>query len=163
MKKKSIRFRDCLKTFTVDQDKAISPEETLKTFYARVESLDLKILNEVRRIDNGRLDIPVFFSVCGDDALALTGTKKQMGKGASPIQAEASACMELAERFSFFSFKNNSGNFSVRRTIKQWTGQGIRYSICIICLPRCTTRIPPLNYWHSCSITYPCSGLGEPM
>ena len=111
MKKKSIRFRDCLKTFTVDQDKAISPEETLKTFYARVESLDLKILNEVRRIDNGRLDIPVFFSVCGDDALALTGTKKQMGKGASPIQAEASACMELAERFSFFSFKNNSGNF----------------------------------------------------
>ncbi len=111
MKKKSIQFSDCLKTFTVDQDKAISPEETLKNFYARVESLDLKILNEVRRIDNGRLDIPVFFSVCGDDALALTGTKKQMGKGASPIQAEASACMELAERFSFFSFKNNSGNF----------------------------------------------------
>ncbi|TKB27574.1 tetratricopeptide repeat protein [Desulfopila sp. IMCC35006] len=111
MKKKSIRFNDCPKTFTVDQDKAISPEQTLKNFYARVESLDLKILNEVRRIDNGRLDIPVFFSVCGDDALALTGTKKQMGKGASPVQAEASACMELAERFSFFSFKNNSGNF----------------------------------------------------
>ncbi len=111
MKKKSIRFKDCLKTFTIDQDKAISPEETLKNFYARVESLDLKILNEVRRIDNGRLDIPVFFSVCGDDALALTGTKKQMGKGASPLQAEASACMELAERFSFFAYKNNPGNF----------------------------------------------------
>ena len=111
MKKKSIRFNDCLKTFTIDQDKAISPEETLKTFYTKVDSLDLNILNEVRRIDNGRLDIPVFFSVCGDDALALTGTKKQMGKGASPVQAEASACMELAERFSFFSFKNDSGNF----------------------------------------------------
>ncbi len=111
MKKKSIRFNDCLKTFTVDQDKAITPEETLKNFYKKIESLDLNILNEVRRIDNGRLDIPVFFSVCGDDAYALTGTKKQMGKGASPVQAEASACMELAERFSFFSFKNNSGNF----------------------------------------------------
>ena len=111
MKKNSIRFKDCLKTFTVDQDKAISPQETLKNFYSRVESLDLKILNEVRRIDNGRLDIPVFFSVCGDDALAMTGTKKQMGKGASPLQAEASACMELAERFSFFSFKNDAGNF----------------------------------------------------
>ncbi len=111
MKKKSIIFHDCLKTFTVDQDKAISPEETLKNFYSKIESLDLKILNEVRRIDNGRLDIPVYFSVCGDDALALTGTKKQMGKGASPLQAEASACMELAERFSFFSFKNNPGNF----------------------------------------------------
>jgi ribosomal protein S12 methylthiotransferase accessory factor len=111
MKNKTIRFNDCFKTFTVDQDKAITPEETLKNFYNKVESLDLQILNEVRRIDNGRLDIPVFFSVCGDDALALTGTKKQMGKGASPIQAEASACMELAERFSFFSYKSNSGNF----------------------------------------------------
>ncbi len=111
MKKKSIRFQDCLKTFTIDQDKAISPEETLKNFYAKVDSLELKILNEVRRIDNGRLDIPVFFSVCGEDAHALTGTKKQMGKGASPIQAEASACMELAERFSFFSYKSNPGNF----------------------------------------------------
>jgi len=111
MKKKSIRFNDCFKTFTIDQDKAITPEETLKKFYTKVESLDLKILNEVRRIDNGRLDIPVFFSVCGEDAHAMTGTKKQMGKGASPIQAEASACMELAERFSFFAYKNNPGNF----------------------------------------------------
>jgi len=111
MKKKSVRFNDCYKKFTVDQDKAISPEETLLNFYAKVASLDIKILNEVKRIDNGRLDIPVYFSVCGEDAKVLTGTKKQMGKGASPIQAEASACMELAERFSFFSYKNNPSNF----------------------------------------------------
>lgn len=111
MKKKTIVFKDCLKTFTQDQDKAITPEETLKNFYARVEQLDLQILSEVKRIDNGRLGIPVYFSVCGDDARALTGTKKQMGKGASPTQAEASACMELAERFSFFAYKNNPGNF----------------------------------------------------
>lgn len=111
MEKKSIQFEDCFKTYTTDQDKAITPEETLDSFYKKVDSLDLKILNEVKRIDSGRLDIPVYFSVCGEDALSLTGTKKQMGKGASPIQAEASACMELAERFSFFSFKNNDGNF----------------------------------------------------
>jgi ribosomal protein S12 methylthiotransferase accessory factor len=111
MKKRSVRFNDCYKKFTIDQDKATTPEETLKRFYQQVTALDLKILNEVKRIDNGRLDIPVYFSVCGEDASALTGTKKQMGKGASPIQAEASACMELAERFSFFSYKNNPGNF----------------------------------------------------
>ncbi|MGW8193433.1 MAG: YcaO-like family protein [Desulforhopalus sp.] len=111
MRKRSVQFADCYKTFTVDQDKAISPEETLKNFYTSVESLDLNILNEVRRIDNGRLDIPVYFSMCGTDAHALTGTKKQMGKGASPVQAEASACMELAERFSFFSFKSSPSNF----------------------------------------------------
>ncbi|SDP04434.1 YcaO-like family protein [Desulforhopalus singaporensis] len=111
MKKKTIQFKDCLKTFTVDQDKAITPEETLENFYTKVKSLNLEILSEVKRIDNGRLDIPVYFSVCGDDARAMTGTKKQMGKGASPIQAEASACMELAERFSFFSYKNDPNNF----------------------------------------------------
>ncbi|WP_136806356.1 YcaO-like family protein [Desulfosediminicola flagellatus] len=111
MKKKNIVFNDCFKTFTRDQDKAITPEDTLKKFYKQVENLDVKILNEVNRIDNGRLDIPVYFSICGEDACALTGTKKQMGKGASPIQAEASACMELAERFSFFSFKSNPSNF----------------------------------------------------
>jgi len=113
MPKKSVTFQDCFKQFTVDQDKAITPAETLKRFYSAVEKLEINILSEVKRIDNGRLDIPVFFSVCGDDAQALTGTKKQMGKGASPIQAEASACMELAERFSFFAFKSNPGNFLV--------------------------------------------------
>lgn len=111
MKKKSIRLQDCLKTYTTDQDKAIRPEDTIARFKGRLQSLDIDILKEVKRIDNGRLDIPVFFSVCGEDAQALTGTKKQMGKGSSPIQAEASACMELAERFSFFAFKSNSDNF----------------------------------------------------
>jgi len=111
MEKKSIVFQDCLKTYTTDQDKAITPEITLDYFYKKIKELDLRILSEAKRIDNGRLDIPVYFSVCGEDAFSMTGTKKQMGKGASPVQAEASACMELAERFSFFSFKNNPDNF----------------------------------------------------
>ncbi len=111
MNKKTIKLTSCFKTFTVDQDKAISPQKTVDLFMAKLDALDLKILSEVKRIDNGRLDIPVYFSVCGDDAQALTGTKKQMGKGASPIQSKASACMELAERFSFFSFKNKRENF----------------------------------------------------
>jgi len=113
MVQKTLRFNDCYKKFTLDQDKAMSPAETLENFYAKIASLNIKILHEVKRIDNGRLDIPVYFSVCGEDAMALTGTKKQMGKGASPLQAEASACMELAERFSFFSFKNRTENFLV--------------------------------------------------
>ncbi len=109
--KKSIQLQDCFKTYTTDQDKAISPEETVARFKEKLEHLNLDILKEVKRIDNGRLGIPVYFSVCGEDARAMTGTKKQMGKGASAIQAQASACMELAERFSFFTFKNNPDNF----------------------------------------------------
>jgi ribosomal protein S12 methylthiotransferase accessory factor len=113
MKKNKITFKDCPKGFTVDQDKAITPEETVSRFYEKLEKVNLNILSEVKRIDNGRLDIPVYFSVCGEDAAHIIGTKKQMGKGASPAQAEASACMELAERFSFFSFKNSRENFLV--------------------------------------------------
>ncbi|MBU4396043.1 MAG: YcaO-like family protein, partial [Proteobacteria bacterium] len=104
MQKKTIRFQDCLKTYTTDQDKAILPEDTVARFKERLEHLDIQILKEVKRIDNGRLDIPVFFSVCGEDAQALTGTKKQMGKGGTPEQSEASALMELVERFSFFTY-----------------------------------------------------------
>ena len=108
---KKITFDTCLKTFTRDQDKAISPTETVERFFSKLDRFDIKILSEVRRIDNGRLDIPVYFSVCTDEARALTGTKKQMGKGATPIQSKASACMELAERFSFFAFKADDSNF----------------------------------------------------
>jgi ribosomal protein S12 methylthiotransferase accessory factor len=113
MKKRSVILQDCKKKFTIDQDKAITPEETLSRFYEKLENLDFTILSEVKRIDNGRLDIPVYFSVCADGAQKLTGTKKQMGKGASAAQAKASACMELAERFSFFAFKNDESHFIV--------------------------------------------------
>jgi ribosomal protein S12 methylthiotransferase accessory factor len=111
MEKKPIRLADCFKTYTFDQDKACSPEETVERFKARLAEVDLDILKEVRRIDNGRLDIPVYFSVCGSDARGIIGTKKQMGKGSSPEQSRASACMELGERFSFFSFVKNPYNF----------------------------------------------------
>ena len=111
MKNNKIIFENCRKGFTRDQDKAVTPEETIEKFFRQIESFDVKILSEVKRIDNGRLDIPVYFSVCTDEARALTGTKKQMGKGASPEQSKASACMELAERFSFFAFKSDEDNF----------------------------------------------------
>jgi len=104
-------LKDAFKKFTLDQDKILPPAETVRRFKEKIKSLSLDILEETTRIDNGRLDIPVYFSYCGKDAMDLTGTRKQMGKGASPEQAEASAVMELAERFSFFSFCSNQGNF----------------------------------------------------
>jgi len=107
----TVKLNDAYKSFTQDQDKILHPEETVKRFKNKVDAIDLDILKSAVRIDNGRLDIPVFFSTCGKDAAAVTGTKKQMGKGGTPQQAEASAVMELAERFSFFSFAKNSDNF----------------------------------------------------
>jgi len=113
MKKRIIEINDCLKKYTYDQDKVCRPEETIDRFLKKLKEVNLDILKEIKRIDNGRLDIPVYFSVCGKDAVNTIGTKKQMGKGSTPEQSRASACMELGERFSFFSFLKNPDNFVI--------------------------------------------------
>ena len=116
-----IVLKDVFKQSTYDLDKTLPPEETVRRFKDKIEQLDLNILDEVVRIDNGRLDIPVYMSYCGPDAEKVTGTRKQMGKGATPEQAEASAVMELGERFSFFSYYHDSKNFITdsRENIKE--------------------------------------------
>ena len=109
--KSRIKLNDAYKTYTFDQDKILSPENTVRHFKEKLNKVKLDILKRTVRIDNGRLDIPVYFSICGKDACDIIGTKKQMGKGGTPKQSEASAVMELAERFSFFSFIKNPDNF----------------------------------------------------
>jgi ribosomal protein S12 methylthiotransferase accessory factor len=99
-----IRLNDCFKTYTYDQEKSHTPQETISLVRGRLKEIGLDILKETIRIDSGRLDIPVFISRCGRDAVQIIGTQKQMGKGGTPEQSEASALMELVERFSFFSF-----------------------------------------------------------
>ncbi len=99
-----IDLKPAPKTYTGEQDKARPPAETVAWVRERFARLGQEVLKDTKRIDTGRLDIPVYLSLCGHQASALTGTAKQMGKGASPSQAEASALMELAERFSFFSY-----------------------------------------------------------
>jgi ribosomal protein S12 methylthiotransferase accessory factor len=97
-------LQDSYKQYSYDLDKVCAPEETVARVRRRFEQLNLDILKNTLRIDSGRLEIPVFVSLCGVDAVRTIGTQKQMGKGSTPAQAEASALMELVERFSFFAF-----------------------------------------------------------
>ncbi len=99
-----LKLTDALKGYTYDQDKLLTPEETVRRVRNRLSRLDLDILAETMRIDSRRLDIPVYISLLGADAKRVVPTAKQMGKGATPVQSEASALMELVERFSFFSY-----------------------------------------------------------
>ncbi len=105
-------LKDTFKCYTLDQDKTLAPEETVARLQAKLQKLDMRILDHVDRIDNGRLNIPVYMSFYGADGQRFTGNRKQMGKGASPAQAKASAMMELAERFSFFSFAKTDSHFT---------------------------------------------------
>lgn len=89
----------------------MNPAETVRRVHAVLDGLAAQgypLLEETRRIDTGRLGIPVFMSVCGPAARRLLPTRKQMGKGASKEQAEASALMELMERHGFFSFRRKT-------------------------------------------------------
>jgi ribosomal protein S12 methylthiotransferase accessory factor len=100
----AITLADAYKGYTYDLDKLLPPAETIARVRGRLDQIELDILQETLRIDSGRLDIPVYLSLLGVDAQRVVPTKKQMGKGATAVQAEASALMELVERFSFFSY-----------------------------------------------------------
>ncbi len=119
-----IQINDVRKGYTLDQDKLCPPAETLKRVKERLAGLDLQILKKTVRIDGGRLGIPVYLSLCGQDAVRMTGTQKQMGKGLSAVQAETSALMELVERFSFFSYMDSQPGFRATHTRAAALGQG---------------------------------------
>jgi ribosomal protein S12 methylthiotransferase accessory factor len=120
MRPKPLQLKDALKQYCHDQDKTITPEQTVDRFKQRLAENNLDILDDIVRIDNGRLNIPVYFSLCGPQARSVIGNNKQMGKGATPAQSQASAVMELGERFSLFSFYRNGDNF-VRAPAKSIT------------------------------------------
>lgn len=104
-------LRDAFKGYTLELDKAIDPAKTVEKAKAKLGLFGDRILKGTIRIDSGRLGIPVYMSLCGLEAERTIGTKKQMGKGCSPDQAEASALMELIERFSLFRFIQDPENF----------------------------------------------------
>lgn len=119
-------LKRCPKAYTRDQDKARSPEQTVARVKARLAEHAAGVLAQTDRVDTGRLGIPVFVSECGPRAASVMPARKQMGKGASPAQAEASALMELVERYSFFSFFHESHNFerlTYSEAEEHWPGE----------------------------------------
>lgn len=117
--KSMITIGKSLKKYTADADKAVCPEETLARVTQAFNRHGQAILKELKRIDTGRLNIPVYFSYYGTKAREIGVPKRQqMGKGASAVQSQCSALMELAERYSYFGFVNNPDNF-VRHTWKE--------------------------------------------
>lgn len=105
-----MKLTSCPKGYTHDLDKATDPAETVQRVRGILDALDMEIVSDIVRIDNGRLGIPVFMSIAGAGARDYLPTRKQMGKGATPAQAEASALMELMERYGFFTFWSRKPN-----------------------------------------------------
>lgn len=151
-----MKLAPCPKGYTADQDKAVAPHETVAKAKA---ALGQDLLAESRRIDTGRLGIPVFVSMAGPRARAIMPTRKQMGKGATPAQAEASGLMELVERYSFFSFWNDPSRF----TSATWSQAEKRFGSGLVDIrrmlqsvgedmdPGAARRVLDLMPWHFCA------------
>lgn len=151
-----IELKDCVKEYTTDQDKACSPVETVERVKGLLAEKCEGVLAETDRVDTGRLGIPVFVSKCGPTAKHVMPTRKQMGKGASPEQAEASALMELVERFSYFSFWSDESNFTEltwSEAQQKWPGEVMDISM-IACSvnedisEEDAVRLMDLNRWR---------------
>ncbi len=99
-----MELKDSFKESGLSFDKVNDPEDTIDWAIKRLESLSRPVLKGIKRIDKGRLGIPVYISEYDTNGALVTGTKKQMGKGVTKAQAKASALMELVERFSLFEF-----------------------------------------------------------
>ena len=98
----NIFLRPSPKRHTEGLDKAISPAETVRNVKALLQRIDLELVRDVTRIDHGRLNIPVYVCRAGKDC--NTASPRTMGKGPTAEQSEASALMELVERFSHANY-----------------------------------------------------------
>ncbi|MFC1895327.1 YcaO-like family protein [Thermodesulfobacteriota bacterium] len=97
-----VALKSTLKKHTVGIDKSVAPSLTIGHVKQRLEEIDLDLVREIVRVDQGRLDIPVYVCRVGSDC--NIPSPRTMGKGPSPEQSEASALMEMVERFSHANF-----------------------------------------------------------
>lgn len=79
-----ITLKSCPKGYTRDLDKTSSPADTVKRVTEKLKSLNLDILRDTRRVDVGRLGIPVYLSICGEDARRLMPTRNRWAKAPPP-------------------------------------------------------------------------------
>ncbi len=119
MHKRSI-LESCLKGSLVFGDKSLHPKETIQRAQGRFEAGSQPVLQKTQRVDKGRLGIPVYVSLYTPFAQKITGNHKQMGKGMTAWHAEASAIMELVERYSLFSFVNSLFDNAEPRSARQF-------------------------------------------
>jgi ribosomal protein S12 methylthiotransferase accessory factor len=114
-----VSLGSCPKIHTVEIEKAISPRDTVRRVMDKLGGLELELVREIIRIDSGRLGIPVYICSAGKDC--NIPTPKTMGKGATPEQSEASALMEMVERFSHANYPraNNHRRASFREVERE--------------------------------------------
>jgi ribosomal protein S12 methylthiotransferase accessory factor len=128
----NIRLARNLKKHTKGLDKAIAPADTVQRVKTMLKDLDIQIVRDIIRIDTGRLNIPVYVCRSGKDS--NIPSPKTMGKGPTAEQSEASALMEMMERYSHANFPGPG--FHLRGTVRDIQGETIPSDACFYCPDR---------------------------
>ncbi|MCS7199860.1 MAG: YcaO-like family protein [Caldimicrobium sp.] len=112
-------------------DKALYPEETIRMVEERLRSCGLRVYKGLKRIDKGRLGIPIYLSLYDVDGRKITGNYKQMGKGVTPVLSQASALVELVERFSLFSYYQRVPQHGILSSFKELGDRALPWDVFI--------------------------------
>ena len=103
LRNKRLKLKSCIKHYTLDQDKVVTPSETVKNTMARLEKMfELSHL----RLEPRQSEIEGAYSYS-----SLSDQLNANGKGLTLEQSRASAIMEFAERYSwhYFDYKSCDG------------------------------------------------------
>ncbi len=105
-------LRSSIKKYTDAQEKACHPKETIEKVLQKLKAIKVPILKEVFRIDElDRIGIPVYACKIYEGVKDFLRMSESFGKGITPLQAEASALMELIERYNNFSYLSRKKYF----------------------------------------------------
>ena len=93
-------LEDAFKTFTLDQDKILPPEETVRRFREKLNAAGLDILQETRRIDNGRIGIAAQSLGIAQAALDQLEVKLNLDETVSRLSVAQHQLIEIAKALS---------------------------------------------------------------
>ncbi|MEW6327769.1 MAG: YcaO-like family protein [Thermodesulfobacteriota bacterium] len=105
------------KGYCYGQHKAISPEETVQRALSSLASTGRPVFEGVSQLDHlDRIGIPAYVCKVNPAIRQSMGLTDTLGKGITVAQAQASALMELVERYSAVSFleNDNASHFITR-------------------------------------------------
>ncbi len=91
-----IRLQSCRKAYSMETQRTVPPEETLRMARARLPAAGITRVADITNLD--RIGIPVFSSIRPTAEAGAISVYN--GKGATPVEAEVSAMMEGIERYS---------------------------------------------------------------
>ncbi|WP_292365843.1 MULTISPECIES: YcaO-related McrA-glycine thioamidation protein [unclassified Methanoculleus] len=91
-----IRLQSCRKAYSMETQRTVPPEETLRLARARLPAAGITRVADITNLD--RIGIPVFSSIRPTAEAGAISVYN--GKGATPVEAEVSAMMEGIERYS---------------------------------------------------------------